>query len=178
MAHEVYRHRQPVGKEEHGHSEQCEYVNNHGPACECSDDPAGPNRYDVAKAMKFNGWKHDSTFPRPENAWYREHGPHCIQLTRLISGWQLRWDKKNGLTYMERGSFATLTDALNYFWDWMAERVDESSKVAWEHGAMKNQLEQAGIEPRRLGVHPQPTTTRPGLLKHQVTAIMDERGGE
>jgi hypothetical protein len=176
MAHEIYQHPEPRGKEEHGHDAECEFVNNLGPPCGCSDShrtsrglPA-PSSYDIHNGMKLAGWKASR---RGGESWHREYGPHVIQLSRVNSGWSLRWDKQSGMTFMERGGFGTITDAINYFWGWVANRVDWSSNISWEHSAMTQQLKDAGIEPRSLTKPPQPITAVPGPLKHEVTALMD-----
>ena len=182
MAHEIYEHPEPRGKEEHGHDPECEYTNNFGESCACSDShrtsrglPA-PSSYDILNGMKLAGWKEDG---RSREAWYRQYGPHHISLCRVKSGWQIRWDKQSGMTFLERSGFATITDAVNYFWGWVASRVDWSNKMSWEHGAMTGQLDQAGIEPRRLGVKPSVRPPGvPGPLKHEVTNIMDQKGRE
>jgi hypothetical protein len=181
MADQIYRHPQPSGKEEHGHDEACEFTNNMGESCHCSDKTStsrglpAPTRYDVINAMKFAGWEKTE---KQEESWHQQHGPHFIQLSRVKSGWALRWDKQGGMTFMERSGFGTITDAVNYFGGWVAERVDESNHYSWEHMAMTQQLKDVGIEPRRLGVKPSPRPPDvPGPLKHEVTAIMDEKGG-
>jgi len=183
MADQIYRHPQPRGKEEHGHDAECEFVNNMGPSCACSDShrtsrglPA-PSSYDILNGMKLAGWK-ESGQRRGGEEWYRRYGPHCIQLSRVKSGWSLRWDKQGGMTFMERGGFGTITDAVKYFWGWVAERVDESNHYSWEHMAMTQQLKNAGIEPKRLTKPPEPIVAVTGPLKHEVTDIMDQKGRE
>ena len=180
MAHETYEHPEPRGPREHGHDDRCEYTNNLGESCECDKDPSNQwgqaGRYQLLHTMKLMGWKPDNG-SRPGGSWHRQYGPHHISLTRVKSGWSLRWDKQGGMTFLERGGFATITEAVEYFWGWTAERVDWSNKISWEHGAMTVQLNKAGIDPRRLGVKPTPIGPAvPGPLKHEVVDIMDQKG--
>lgn len=164
MAMEIYEH-----KEDRGHRESCKYSNNFGNSCDCQEDLNGWQ----VEAMEMMGWEMDerSSFGA---SFYRSFDKHIITVAHCKNGWQLRWEKGPGFTYLETAGFGTIEALMSDFWGNQATRMDQFSKVSWEHGAMRNQLEQAGIEPRELGKKQKLTTGVPGPLKHEVTAIMDD----
>jgi hypothetical protein len=128
--------------------------------------------------MLLLGWTQDGRGSEG-TSYYQSFDTHIVSVAHCMSGWQLRWEKGPGFTYIEETGFGTIKHCLSYFLGMTAERLDEASKLYWEHGAMTGQLDTAGIEPRRFGVKPKPPAPAVKTsLKHEVTAEMDKKGAE
>jgi hypothetical protein len=178
MASEIYRHPSPRTPLERGHDEKCEFTDNMGESCDCEHDLGpyqAPNAYALPNAMQLLGWKAQDK-ARPNKGWTKVYGHHIIMLSRVKSGWQYKW-YSHQMTMMSSPKFGTVPAALDHLWGTLAERIDESAKAFWDNGAMRSQLQTAGIVPRELGVKPPPAAV-PGPLKHEVTDIMDQKGRE
>lgn len=169
MSHNDYQH--PRGRELKGHKPDCAYTDFHGDICECDD--LRPK--EVYNAMLLLGWDHDEGSAKGRS-FIRFYDPHYIGVSKLIDGWQFRWERGPGSTMFEERGFATIGHLMKFTWGLMAEEKDWSMKTSWEWGQMRQQLKDVGIEPRELGKKPEAKKDAPvGLLKHEVTAIMDGR---
>lgn len=170
MAFEIYQHPLHGTKEERGHDERCEFVNNSSPSCDC-DYHFGGNQYVMPNALKLMGWKADPSMER--DAWYRTYGPHNLSICKVVSGWQYLW-VRGMMTMHQQGSFGTPVFALDHLMGVFATQMDWFQKISWEHAWMKNELDKLGIRPREFMEPPPPASTaKPGPLRHEVTAIMD-----
>ena len=145
MAFEVHEVGRYPKMEERGHRKKCPYTDLKGDGCDCEvSDPL-----ERLAAMQMLGWVADDRMSEGDS-FYRNMGDHCIMITRLIDGWQYRWDKGVGYTVYEVRGFATLDVALGHLWAMLAKRVEESTRLYWEHGAMTSQLKDMGVAPKRL----------------------------
>ena len=143
MTFDLYQHNRTA--ERSGHRGDCGFTDNLGGNCNCEC----MNWSDIAYSMELAGWQVDKRSKRGQ-CFQRSFGKHIITLAHCKSGWQIKWEKGPGFTFLEQAGFGTIGHCLTFFWGTLAETMDEYMKCSHEMGQLLN------------GMHPTQKAKRDG----------------
>lgn len=142
MTFDLYNHNRTA--ERSGHRGDCAFTDNLGPSCNCEKLTRG----DITAAMKMSGWTADERGNNQfgKGCFQRSYGKHIITLAHVNSGWQIKWEKGPGFTFLDQSGFGTIRHCLDFFWGTIAETMDEYMKASHEVGQLLN-----GMHPSQKG---------------------------